>query len=241
MRLTIAFDDLSMPLPTMKSPDIRGRIIEHVLTMAAEAGVDDVKLIAANALHRRMTASEIKHIVGERVFRSVLPAGRPLQLRRGGPRRARPPRHHRQGRGRRDQQAGGRVRPADLRQRQPRRDGRRPQVGRHRPRVVQVHQAPPQRQDDDPLALLHGPQALRDALLGLADGPAHQGARQGLPDRDDAQQRRLPEALRLPAEARVGVVGQGPGHDARHAPRAVGRAAEAASTRCSTTCARSTG
>src|SRR3954467_15783007 len=75
MRLTIAFDDLSIPLPTMKAPDIRGRIIEAVLTMAAEAGVDDVKLIAANALHRRMTAAELKHIVGERVFRSFYPQG----------------------------------------------------------------------------------------------------------------------------------------------------------------------
>jgi len=75
MRLTIAFDDLSLPLPTMRAPDIRGRIIEHVLTMAAEAGVDDVQLIAANALHRRMTAAELKHIVGERVFRSFYPQG----------------------------------------------------------------------------------------------------------------------------------------------------------------------
>ncbi len=38
MRLTIAFDDLSLPLPTMRAPDIRGRIIEHVLTMAAGPG-----------------------------------------------------------------------------------------------------------------------------------------------------------------------------------------------------------
>ena len=75
MRLTIAFDDLSLPLPTMRAPDIRGRIIEQVLTMAAEAGVDDVQLIAANALHRRMTAAELKHIVGERVFRSFYPQG----------------------------------------------------------------------------------------------------------------------------------------------------------------------
>ena len=59
MRLTIAFDDLSLPLPTMRAPDVRGRIIEAVLTMAAEAGVDDVKLIAANALHRRMTAARV--------------------------------------------------------------------------------------------------------------------------------------------------------------------------------------
>lgn len=75
MRLTIAFDDLSLPLPSMRAPDIRGRIIEQVLTMAAEAGVDDVQLIAANALHRRMTAAELKHIVGERVFRSFYPQG----------------------------------------------------------------------------------------------------------------------------------------------------------------------
>src|SRR3954467_4187797 len=31
MKLTIAFDDISLPLPTMRPPDIRGRIIEHVL------------------------------------------------------------------------------------------------------------------------------------------------------------------------------------------------------------------
>ena len=97
--------------------------------MAADAGVDDVELIAANALHRRMTAAELKHIVGERVFRSFYPQGELLQLRRRGPRQPRPPRHHRQGRGHRDQQAGRRVRPARLRQRQPRRHGRRPQVG----------------------------------------------------------------------------------------------------------------
>ncbi len=75
MRLTIAFDDLSIPLPTMRKPDIRQRIIEQVLTMAADAGVDDVELIAANALHRRMTEAELKHIVGERVFRSFHPQG----------------------------------------------------------------------------------------------------------------------------------------------------------------------
>ena len=44
--------------------------------MAAEAGVDDVELIAANALHRRMTAAELKHIVGRAGVPVVLPAGR---------------------------------------------------------------------------------------------------------------------------------------------------------------------
>ncbi|MBA3552070.1 MAG: DUF2088 domain-containing protein [Actinobacteria bacterium] len=73
MRLTIAFDDISLPLPPMQTPDIRGRIIEHVLELAARAGVDDVRLIVANSLHRRMTPSEIKRAVGERVFRSFWP------------------------------------------------------------------------------------------------------------------------------------------------------------------------
>jgi len=75
MRLTIAFDDVSLPLPPMRAPDIRQRIIEAVLTMAADAGVDDVQLIAANALHRRMTPAELRHIVGERAFRSFHPHG----------------------------------------------------------------------------------------------------------------------------------------------------------------------
>jgi lactate racemase-like protein len=73
MRLTIAFDDISIPLPPMQTPDIRGRIIEHVLELAARSGVEDVKLIVANSLHRRMTPAEIKRAVGERVFRSFWP------------------------------------------------------------------------------------------------------------------------------------------------------------------------
>jgi hypothetical protein len=75
MRLTIAFDDVSLPLPAMRAPDIRQRVIEAVLTMAADAGVDDVELISANALHRRLKPAELKHIVGERVFRSFFPQG----------------------------------------------------------------------------------------------------------------------------------------------------------------------
>lgn len=75
MRLTIAFDDISLTLPPMRSPDLRQVILEEVLTLAAQAGVDDVQIIAANAVHRRMTAEEIRAIVGERVFRSFYPSG----------------------------------------------------------------------------------------------------------------------------------------------------------------------
>jgi Lactate racemase N-terminal domain len=68
MKLTIAFDDISLPLPPMRKPDIRQRVIEAVLDMAAEAGVDDVHLIAALALHRRMTDDELRHALGDRIF-----------------------------------------------------------------------------------------------------------------------------------------------------------------------------
>ena len=44
MKLTIAFDDISIPLPPMRTPDIRQRILEHVIELAARAGVDDVEL-----------------------------------------------------------------------------------------------------------------------------------------------------------------------------------------------------
>ena len=70
MRLTIVFDDIGVPTPRMRRPDIRGKVIEAVLTRAAAAGVDDVALVSANGLNRRMTAEELRYVVGERVFRS---------------------------------------------------------------------------------------------------------------------------------------------------------------------------
>jgi hypothetical protein len=79
MKLTIAFDDVSLPLPQMQPPDIRQRVIEAVLDAAATAGVDDVVLIAALALHRRMTDNELRHALGSRVFDAFAPAGLLLQ------------------------------------------------------------------------------------------------------------------------------------------------------------------
>ncbi len=76
MKLTIAFDDISLPLPPMRRPDIRQRVIEAVLDLAAEAGVDDVHLIAALAIHRRMTEDELRHAVGDRVYDAFAPDGR---------------------------------------------------------------------------------------------------------------------------------------------------------------------
>ena len=79
MKLTIAFDDVSLPLPKMKRPDIRQRVIEAVLDVAAECGVDDVHIIAALALHRRMTEAELRHALGDRVYDAFAPRGQLYQ------------------------------------------------------------------------------------------------------------------------------------------------------------------
>ena len=58
MKVTIAIDDISLPLPPMKRPDIRQRVLEVVLEILGDHGVDDIHLIAALAVHRRMRSEE---------------------------------------------------------------------------------------------------------------------------------------------------------------------------------------
>ena len=73
MTVTIAFDDISLPLPRMPAPDIRQTIIELVLERLDRAGVTDIELICAICLHRRCTPAEIKHFVGPTVFKRFWP------------------------------------------------------------------------------------------------------------------------------------------------------------------------
>ena len=73
MKVTVAFDDISLPLPPMTRPDIRQRIVEAVLKILAEKGVDDIHLVAALGLHRRMTPGELKRALGKKVFNRFHP------------------------------------------------------------------------------------------------------------------------------------------------------------------------
>ncbi|MHC5108758.1 MAG: NPN-dependent hydroxyacid isomerase, LarAH14/15/16 family [Planctomycetota bacterium] len=73
MKVTIAFDDVSLPLPGMAKPDIRQTVIEIVLERLERAGVTDIELICAICLHRRCTPKELKHFVGPEVFRKYYP------------------------------------------------------------------------------------------------------------------------------------------------------------------------
>src|SRR5512140_2178183 len=60
MKVTIALDDISLPLPPMKTPDVRQQVLEVILPLLADSGVDDVHLVIAVALHRHMTKDEMK-------------------------------------------------------------------------------------------------------------------------------------------------------------------------------------
>ena len=73
MRVTIAIDDISLPLPPMRRPDIRERLLNQVMQTLADYGVDDVHLIIATSLHRRMTEAEIRRMVGAKAFKQFWP------------------------------------------------------------------------------------------------------------------------------------------------------------------------
>ncbi len=73
MKVSIAVDDISMPLPIMRTPDVRQLVLEIVCEMLADHGVDDVHIIIALGLHRRMHDWEIERMVGEKVWSEYWP------------------------------------------------------------------------------------------------------------------------------------------------------------------------
>ena len=212
MRLTIAFDDVSLPLPPMRRPDIRQLVIEQVLEMAAEAGVDDVVLIAALALHRRMTDAELRHALGDRVDDAFAPHG-PLQQHD-----AEDPDNliHL---GQTDQgeevELNKRAATSDLlvyvNINLVAMDGGHKSVAtglasyrslRHHHNARTMHEQP----------VVHGPAPFGVALVQLAHGEAHRRLRsEGVPDRDHPQQRHVSRAVPVPPAPGVGMVGTRPG------------------------------
>jgi lactate racemase-like protein len=73
MKVCIVMDDISLPLPPMKLPDIRERVLRILLQILDDHGVDDIDLLIANALHRRMTPGEMKRMVGSQIFQRFYP------------------------------------------------------------------------------------------------------------------------------------------------------------------------
>ncbi len=73
MKVTIAIDDISLPLPKMNKPDLRQSILQIVLGILAEHGVDDVEIVIATSFHRRMEPFEIRWQVGSKIFDAYYP------------------------------------------------------------------------------------------------------------------------------------------------------------------------
>lgn len=65
-KVTIAFDDLTIPVVAMAAPDFRLTVLSVLLERLHEAGVrpENVRLVVANALHRRWTRSELAAVLG---------------------------------------------------------------------------------------------------------------------------------------------------------------------------------
>jgi len=68
MKVTIAFDDISLSLPQQQAPDCRQTILEVLLERLAAVGVDDIHLVVAVCLHRHMHDWEVRELVGRRIF-----------------------------------------------------------------------------------------------------------------------------------------------------------------------------
>src|SRR5712671_4791724 len=60
MKVTIAVDDISMPLPPMLTPDIRQTVL-------------DIHIIIAISLHRKMTPAEMKRMSGQKIWDDFYP------------------------------------------------------------------------------------------------------------------------------------------------------------------------
>jgi nickel-dependent lactate racemase len=73
MKVVIAIDDISLPLPPMRRPDVRERVLTVVLQLLADHGVEDVEIIIATSVHRRMTSEEVRHVVGNRIHAAYWP------------------------------------------------------------------------------------------------------------------------------------------------------------------------
>ena len=206
MKLTIAFDDISLPLPPMERPDIREMVIEEVLEMAAAAGVDDVEIIAALALHRRMTEAELRHAVGDRVYDSFAPSGKLYNHDAEDPDGLTNLGQTKHGE---DVIINKRAAESDLlvyvNINLVAMDGgwKSTATGLSGYQSLKSHHNV---KDDAELALVHGPPQVGTPLLELAYGQGHQRLRrEDLPDRDHPEQRCVPRAVRLSSRARVGV------------------------------------
>ena len=157
MKLTICFDDISLPAAAdggaRHPPDGHRDGARHGGRGRAWTTCAGRRAGPAPP-HDRGRAAPRPRRPGLRRVRPARPAD---PARRRGPRQPHLPGPDGPGRGRRDQQAGRHLGPAGLRQHQPRRHGRRAQERGHRPGQLPEPAPPPQPADHAPFEVVHGP------------------------------------------------------------------------------------
>ena len=218
MKLTIAFDDVSLPLPKMQRPDVRQRVIEAGARPWPPMPASTTSTSsAALALHRRMHEFELRHALGDRVYDAFDPRGMLYQHDAEDPDNLAFLGTTPEGE---EVEINKRAAESDLlvyvNINLVAMDGgwKSTATGLASYRCLRHHHNP---QTMEASHSLHGPAPLRAAQEQLADGQGDARPRaEDLPDRDDAQHRHVPEAVRLPLQARVGVErprsGDLPGH-----------------------------
>jgi hypothetical protein len=73
MKVTIAIDDLSLPEPKMKSPDVREVILDILIQRLRDHGIDDFHIVIAVCMHRHMHDWEVKEMLGPKLFNEFWP------------------------------------------------------------------------------------------------------------------------------------------------------------------------
>jgi nickel-dependent lactate racemase len=76
-KILMAFDDVSIPLPPMRAPDIRRIILEQAERRCMEEGIDpgDIKFVCSIALHRFIRRDEFRHVCGPALYDKYHPRG----------------------------------------------------------------------------------------------------------------------------------------------------------------------
>ena len=74
-RILIAFDDNCQPFPATAQPDIRQIVIESLLELLFAAGVQkqNIELMCAVALHRKMRPAELQWMLGKKIMSEFFP------------------------------------------------------------------------------------------------------------------------------------------------------------------------
>ncbi|CAI5958691.1 unnamed protein product [Closterium sp. NIES-65] len=73
LAILMAFDDVSVPLPPMRRPDLRQLILEEAERDCVAAGITDIRFVCSIALHRFVRPDEFRHICGGYLYGKYYP------------------------------------------------------------------------------------------------------------------------------------------------------------------------